>query len=263
MRFLLHATNKKSTATKQLTARRIKNQSILDQSTSKSWGQQCSPQCGCVLRFECSTDGAGTITAATYHAKQLVTDRRLQPISQKPLFVKSPCTTLHTLAQHVVDYACTNHRQWSNLQQATEFTSVRSSLAVQHAVLSTHQLPPTSTGCFDLVEDALVAVTKGYLPKPRRTTLTFPQALEQAHRPPQQHHDEEVEEEVTTRYGRALSRLGRDTSLSMTTPRSMSALTMFDLRFSEMEHDEGNDFFAKEMDWETYVDALRHEDQMA
>jgi hypothetical protein len=261
MRFLLHATKKKSTASKQLTARRIKNQSILDQSTSRSWGQQCSPQCGCVLRFECSTDGAGTITAATYHAKQLVTNGRLQPISEKPLFVQSPCTTLHTLAQQVVDHACMQNRHMSNLQQATEFTSVRSSLAVQHAVLATHQLTPTSTGCFDLVEDAFVAMTKGFLPKPRRSTMTFAQAVAHAYRPMTKH--DEVEEEVTTRYGRALRRFGRDTSLPITTPRSMSALTMFDLNFSEMEQDEGKDVPAKKMDWETYVDALRHEDQMA
>lgn len=96
--------------------------------------------------------------------------------------------------------------------------------------------------------------------------MTFAQALAQAYRPLTEHDevDNEVEEEdVTTRYGRALRRFGRDTSLPITTPRSMSALTMFDLNFSEMEQDEAKDVPAQKMDWETYVDALRHEDQMA
>jgi len=94
--------------------------------------------------------------------------------------------------------------------------------------------------------------------------MTFAQAVAHAYRPMIKHEEvEEEEQEFTTRYGRALRRFGRDTSLSMATPRSMSALTMFDLNFSEMEQDEAKDVPAKKMDWETYVDALRHEDQMA
>ena len=43
-------------------------------SLTRAWGQQCSPTCGCVVRFEASIDPeTQAIVSASYHAKSLVT----------------------------------------------------------------------------------------------------------------------------------------------------------------------------------------------
>jgi hypothetical protein len=57
-----------------------------------------------------------------------------------------------------------------------EFAGVRSSPAFRHTVLEKQGLPTTDTHCFDVVEEALTAMVKGHMPKPRKQ-VPFKQAL--------------------------------------------------------------------------------------
>jgi hypothetical protein len=159
---------------------------------AKAFGQQCSPQCGCILRFEASLDNNAQVIAATYHAKQVMcnsvpttqnnqqeqkqlhqqksnvqTHYSLQPAltmsrNPKPLLMDCTCPSLHRLAKQVVAHLPVQR----NLRNQVEFTGVRSSLAFSHAVLRRFQLPTHKTRCLDLVEDALNALIKQCLPMP-------------------------------------------------------------------------------------------------
>ena len=186
MRFLLHPVVLKS-RTKAVTAvvtqhphgPTIKsslpsNKSSSEQTTA-AWGQQCSPNCGCVLRFEatkcCETD---RILTASYTAKQVLTDAhgrvQLTNRSQRPMMKDCSCPSLHHLATAVVDQYLLHPSMmhWQRLKAQLDFASTRSSPAFAKAVLSSQNLPLQSTGCFDLVEEALTGMVKGYLPKQRR-----------------------------------------------------------------------------------------------
>ena len=311
MRFLLFATIKNIKTCKKvsLTLPRVKNPSLeqhqyrqqslqLQQSQQFAWGQQCSPKCGCVLRLECHTDKTThIITSATYHAKRVVAtlpqhnNNKTTTTTTTPLMVECTCHTLHTLANHVVQHIL--HKPMAAVQQTTEFTHVRSSLALQHAVLTTQKLTTTDTTCFDLVEDALVAMTKGHFPASRPTKhLTFTEALSQRYQiPPDSNdnndnndddHDNDNNEpiEEVTRYGRALRRglqltsspSEHDTPFSVMTPRAMSALTLMDWNWHVQEQQTRTlpsittttiSTTTMTMDWEAYVDELYHDVQMA
>lgn len=308
MRFLLYASTKKpSKHWSKIASAALESSSTFavpqqqqqpqQQPQQQAWGQQCSPQCGCVLRFECTTtstkknESSAIITSAQYHAKRVVTTKHinghLEPLTAWPLMVPCTCQTLHTLAQQVVQYMV--HQKMTTVQQSTEYTGVRSSLAMQHAVLTAQNLPAKDTTCFDLVEEALIAMTKGYLPNQRSTTMSFPQALAQRYTVPVEvvsstktGTPSTINMESVTRYGRSLRRssssqsFGQDESISVTSPRSMSALTMFDLALMEEFHlqDKEDSIMnpaatvppsTASMDWESYVDTLYHrdEDQMA
>jgi hypothetical protein len=83
----------------------------------KTWGQQCSPNCGCVIRFEASVDSKdkNQITDVKYVAKRILTRTlvsedtstiHLQPIRtynrDKVLIKDCDCKTLHSLSQTIV-----------------------------------------------------------------------------------------------------------------------------------------------------------------
>lgn len=60
------------------TERNRQQQSDADQGTAiQAWGQQCSPNCGCTVRFETTIDPTDhyQITSASYHAKTIVSKR--------------------------------------------------------------------------------------------------------------------------------------------------------------------------------------------
>mmetsp|Transcript_46347 Transcript_46347/g.69011 ORF Transcript_46347/g.69011 Transcript_46347/m.69011 type:complete len:366 (-) Transcript_46347:128-1225(-) len=149
-------------------------------STKKAWGQQCSPNCGCVLRFEAqvsSDDPQQRVLKASYHAKQVVThcvDGQLVPVhtntrkGRQPLMTDCQCDSLHTLATQVVK-KLTDAPSWSRISNSLEVTGLRSSLALQHAILRTHDLNPKKDGnCFDLVEEALVRMIREQPLPPRK-----------------------------------------------------------------------------------------------
>ena len=148
--------------------------------TGKAWGQHCSPNCGCVLRFELELSNSNvspalstteTVAAATYHAKRVMVTKStnssendenrtssssssstLKPLltsessstSQRPILTSCTCTTLHELAQQVV-----NHLPGRTLQQLRNDTELgvvgaRSSMAFRHTVLRENVLPVLS-----------------------------------------------------------------------------------------------------------------------
>lgn len=152
--------------------------------TGKAWGQHCSPDCGCVLRFELQLSNNNlspalstteTVAAATYHAKRVMVTKAkhssendehrtssssspssstttLRPLltsehsskRQRPILTSCNCTTLHELAQQVV-----NHLPGRTLQQLRNETELgvvgtRSSMAFRHTVLRENVLPALS-----------------------------------------------------------------------------------------------------------------------
>ena len=143
--------------------------------TGKAWGQHCSPDCGCVLRFELqlsnehvsspSLSATETVAAASYHAKRVMVTKasghssendenrtsssKLKPLltsepsstSQRPILTSCTCTTLHELAQQVVDHL--PGRTLQQLRNDTELGVVgtRSSTAFRHTVLRENVLP--------------------------------------------------------------------------------------------------------------------------
>jgi hypothetical protein len=315
--------------------------------TSKAFGQQCSPQCGCVLRFEAAFDDGGKgdiVTSATYHAKTVIctsttrtttppaehadiqnnargrplrnqqsqqqqsttsSSRTLTPQltlnsrNQQPMFTSCTCPSLHTLAQQVVAHLPTKSFQ-KDLRNQVEFTGMRSSLAFSHAVLRKHELnAQTQTHCLDLVEDALTSMIRQSMPPQARkqnAPTNFTAWLHQYHQPLL---EQAEEEEFVERYGRALRRIRKprhwvgknesSTSMTVPSPRSISALAMMDfvqdnddLVLDDDGDDDDNDDeedYARRAaaasamsrkhgfnttDWESHVDELyKDEDQEA
>ena len=183
MRFLLHPvvtksrTKARQTLTAVVTAPGHTIKSSLPTSSSEqttAWGQQCSPNCGCVLRFEATKcSETDRVLTASYTAKQVLTDSqgRVQLTNrlERPMMKECSCQSLHYLATAVVDqYLLNSTMSWQRLKAQLDFMSTRSSPAFAKAVLSSQKLPLQSTGCFDLVEEALTGMIKGYLPKQRR-----------------------------------------------------------------------------------------------
>jgi len=171
----------------------------------QAWGQQCSPNCGCAIRFKADIDpeNRNRITMATYHAKTIITTESksrdggvtLRPLltqsrdkggNGRPMLKECSCNTLHVLAKSITDTL--PQLTLSQAQNQLEFSGLRSSTAFRYSVLKSHNLLKKDKKiindeihheqegqCFDLVEDALVACLKGYIPGPRPYTKISPQ----------------------------------------------------------------------------------------
>ena len=163
------------------------------QRLQKSWGQQCSPNCGCIVRYETVIDEAtDRIVDAVYHAKTVLStssgkdDGGLVPqLTQRsgtstssttrgrPILTECRCPTLHHLSNRITTYL--KDRPFQQIYNTAEFSSVRSSPSFRRAVLAVNGLGRGSTGCYDLVEEAFVACIKGFMPKPRLSAHVPPQ----------------------------------------------------------------------------------------
>lgn len=192
---------------------------------SKAYAQRCSPNCGCVIRFEATlsppSDGASAsprVVSAAYHTRRILAKShensrgnvmRLQPLltsraspeSERPVMTTCSCQTLHLLAEQAVNHM--NGRTMAQLQNDSASVTARSSIALRHTILRENVLPrieernnkelglgkarpdrildgeqPTAIEsineierrghCYDLVEDALLALVHERMPRPRR-----------------------------------------------------------------------------------------------
>lgn len=195
---------------------------------SKAYAQRCSPNCGCVLRFEAtlspssSSDGTSAnaspkVINAAYHARRILAksqedasgNSRLQPLltsraspeAAQPLMTNCSCQTLHLLAEQTVDHM--NGRTIAQLQNDSASNTARSSVALRHTILRSNVLPrieeqnknkiglrgsrpdrvrdgePSNAiesineterrgHCYDLVEEAIVALVHERMPRPRK-----------------------------------------------------------------------------------------------
>jgi len=240
--------------------------SFFDDSSSvtKSWGQQCSPTCGCIVRFEAIIDpSTQMILNAKYHAKSLVSiekDGELHPVrttrTNKPMMKECKCKTVHTLASDIVSYVTS--RKVDTIRNMSEFSSTRSSPAFRHAVLVENKLPRTDTHCFDVLEEAYTALIKGYMLPSRRGRRRFDTLLAQDYlwTSPVSDEDEHLEP------SRTRESMSQTPSLSMSSPRSVSTLTMFDINeecyeneeFQRQEQEEQLKRQSKSLDWLSFVD---------
>jgi hypothetical protein len=261
MRFLLHPT------THRTASHGIRNRGTVHPTKEKvsslearppresthvqSWGQQCSPSCGCVVRFEATLDPVSkTFTSASYHAKSVLVTvtannqeqtRSLQPArtirNNRPMFLPCSCNSLHQLASRVTDYL--PNKNALTFGNSMEFAGFRSSPAFRHTVLEKQGLPTTDTHCFDVVEEALTAMVKGHMPKPRKQ-VPFKQALAWASSSDALAETERgnVTEEDQFRIDMS--------AFMMTPPRAMSALRLMDVNaryspFGFADRDSGED----------------------
>lgn len=175
MRFLLHASKKaKSHGIQSSTPKIEVALNPPKEITRKAWGQQCSPNCGCVVRFESIIDSDEMIISASYQAKTVLTslkDGRLEPhytSNNKPLLRKCRCETLHHLANSVTEYL-----QGRRVDQIRNMLGGRSSPAVVHTCLKAQQLNTRHTHCFQVVEHAVVGMVCGYLPSLHLSKLNY------------------------------------------------------------------------------------------
>jgi hypothetical protein len=127
------------------------------QTTAKAWGQQCSPNCGCVLRFEVQLSPPSgfttspTVLDASYQAKRVITKSShngLQPLltthpslSSRPILTSCTCPTLHQLAQQVVGYLPGKSLQTLKNETDLGLVGVRTSIPFRHTVLKENVLP--------------------------------------------------------------------------------------------------------------------------
>ena len=324
MRFLLHPTTQRTTtqgirrkgraATKKASLERIlaqpqalvsKTNTVAIPSSStgassnnspanivQSWGQQCSPNCGCVVRFEATLNpDTNQFTSASYHAKSVVVSQRkgneetgesskLEPAmtlrTNRPMFKECSCKSLHALATKVTDYL--PNRNAIAVSSSMEFAGVRSSPAFRHTALEKQGLSTTHTHCFDVVEEALTAMIKGHMPK-ARPQVTLKEAYA-ANASSPFHYSERDNNEGTSAEEDNAFRLLDLSALSLLQPtRSMSALRMLDNAdstyspFFGNHHRDSSEYenamkraakaskkddaaTSKKLDWVTYVDEL-------
>ena len=125
---------------------------------ARAWGQQCSPNCGCVLRFEVqlspqtNTTASPTVVDANYHAKRVMTTRdagaSLKPLltshashPSSPILTSCTCSTLHQLAQQVVEHLPGKSLDTLKNETDSGVVGARSSVAFRHTVLKESILP--------------------------------------------------------------------------------------------------------------------------
>lgn len=172
------------------------------------WGQQCNENCGCVVRFQCSIDmKTDRIVEMNYVAKTLLTTsiieeakettnhnklKQLQSLSSssssskkqqkhkeraivttikgRPMLKQCKCNTVHTLSNIIIQYIIQNQYRYDQLYtNVLNFNNTRSSISFRDTVLRTHsQLNNHTIHCYDMIEDALTAMIKGYIPLSRR-----------------------------------------------------------------------------------------------
>lgn len=129
--------------------------------TAKAWGQQCSPNCGCVLRIDAQlsdtrpSSASPTIVKASYHAKRVMATphktcddtTHLKPLTttktnSRPILTSCTCPTLHHLAQRTVDHL--PGRTLAQIRNEIDMGtagSARSSIAFRHTVIRENVLP--------------------------------------------------------------------------------------------------------------------------
>jgi hypothetical protein len=200
MRFLLNKAS--ATLSKRVPYQPIVTDIMVNKTSDRkekvqAWGQQCSPNCGCAIRFNADIDpkNRNRITMATYHAKTIITTESksingqitLRPLltqsrdeggNGRPMLKECSCNTLHVLAKSITEFL--PQLTLSQAQNQVEFSGLRSSTAFRYSVLKRHNLLKKDIKivndeihheqegrCFDLVEEALVACLKGHIPRPR------------------------------------------------------------------------------------------------
>jgi NifU-like protein involved in Fe-S cluster formation len=281
MRFLLHPNLPRSArgiARKNGDKRNRYEQAVLAVSNNvstndsaphlRSWGQQCSPTCGCVVRFEAKVDPSTQIIIDSHYlAKSVVAtpskdSNQLEPVlttrTQKPMFRDCNCNTVHTLAKEITSFL--PNRKLDKVRNMTEFTFTRSSTAFRHAVLVENNLPRNDTHCFDIVEEAFTAMIKGNMLKHRRNKKDFQHTFVAEMR--QIHQSEKGSEEIGMDQRR----------LSLSSPRSMSTLKMFDINNEYWENeyeqylydaDDSSEVARNKLDWVSYVDEKYENEESA
>ena len=213
---------------------------------NKLFGQQCSPYCGCVVRFETTVDPKNQkIVSSHYVAKSVVATRdsetgMLKPTlttkAHKPMLKKCTCSNLHALAEKVANYL--PNQSLERVRNMTEFSQPRASSAFRHAVLAENGLSTTDTQCFDVIEEAFTAMLKGHMPQPRKARDGYHshlvKAFQREHRLSGNIHDEDA-----VYRGQSRSSTPSDTSrLSLASPRPMSTLTMFDINAESWDYEQ-------------------------
>jgi NifU-like protein involved in Fe-S cluster formation len=246
----------------------------------RSWGQQYSPDCGCVVRFETMVDPrTQRIFEAKYHSKALITtiDKdnggRLAPVyttrTRQPMFQKCKCDTVHALSKLVTSYL--PNKRMDQIRGMNEFTFTRSSLAFRHAVLAENNLPRHHTHCFDVVEDAFTGVVNNTIPARRIVDANYQIMLRAEYREEpvvvRSINRGRVEDGSTNKQEKEyfhprspVASLGADRNrLSMSSPRTMTTLRMFDINAEYWDEEEHARESAKQssqyrFDWVSYVD---------
>mmetsp|Transcript_24218 Transcript_24218/g.67084 ORF Transcript_24218/g.67084 Transcript_24218/m.67084 type:complete len:326 (+) Transcript_24218:338-1315(+) len=273
----------------------VVNESNHTGSLTKSWGQQCSPDCGCVVRFEAKVDHRQRIVHCDYVAKSVVTTideengGRLKPVyttrMSRPMFQECKCESVHVLAKRVTSYL--PNKRWSDIKGMNDFAFTRSSLAFRHAVLAENELPRSDTHCFDVVEEAFTGMVNGRVPSKRRIDAPFEKVFaagclqlpsvvhfrttrnyEEKDRSKQQQRSQRGESD----FGLVNVKLGVDRNrLHMSTSQTISTLGMFDMNAENWLDEEDSDSgeYSKksnnsdQFDWVSYVDDLQSVDDSA
>lgn len=168
------------------------------------WGQQCNENCGCIIQFQCHIDmKSQRIIDISYIAKTLLTtsfveeknrnainqqEKKLQQLrSQKqpraivtttkgrPMLRQCHCTTVHTISNMIVQYVLQHQLRYDQLyNHIGNFSSMRSSTSFRDTVLRTHShLNNHTRHCYDMIEDAITAMMKGYIPLSRHQEHTY------------------------------------------------------------------------------------------
>lgn len=239
MRFLLHLTKrnvnsslsspKKHPSTSHVNTSSVSlkdsNNVVVEGKSSENeqylaFGQQCSDNCGCVIRFESIVDEkTDKITSCSYTTKKVIFSQDSSTSSSSPVVLNTrgstskkngnnckvlmkecSCNTLNTLGKITSQYL--TNKKFHELRNMTEFEGTRSSKSFRYTVLSNlfHNFASTdkskfkitklneigkdqtkrlmresrdsfirqSGKCFDIAEEALMAMARGYMPTPRR-----------------------------------------------------------------------------------------------
>lgn len=255
--------------------------STVNTNLKRSWGQQCSPDCGCVIRFETTVDPTTQrIVEATYHAKVVLTtiDKanggQLTPVyttrTHQPMFQECKCDTVHALSKQVTSYL--PNKRLDQIQGMTDFTFTRSSPAFRHAVLAENDLPRHHTHCYDVLEEAFTGMVNNTIPGRRKIKANYQtmlkaeyteqpvvvQAVYQDGGRNGSTINKYVEEYIHPRS--AIGSLGADKNrLSMSSPRTMTTLRMFDINAEYWDDEEHGRESVKQsrrdrFDWVSYVD---------
>ena len=243
----------------------------------KTWGQQCAPHCGCVLRFESKIDESNNIVEASYQAKAVVArlndNGRLEPAytsrNSKPMLKECSCETIHHLAREVTQFL--PGQSVERVRSMGDFSTPRSSPAFRHSVLAENGLPRTDTLCFDLLEEAFTAMIKGHMVKPRRVSETYNKSLTRALAREIPGDDPFDQGAAMTRHINA--KYGSDKAkFSLSSPRSISALRMLDINAEAWEYEQyinqtnasGHTHKAPlSNDWLSFVDEQYRQDESA